>query len=167
LVDKSLDAATSGADTWRNVSTKSNTQEEPMNDDEMEARIRELYQAGDMEAFTQAFREMSAENIVQEWPQSGERLRGRQNVTAVAENYPAGTGTNPKSSLRRIVKPGKAWIIESTIDYGDGIPVSLVSIIELGDDGKIARQTDYFANPFEAPAWRSQWVEKMEPVAVG
>jgi len=138
-----------------------------MNDDEMVARIRALYDAGDMEAFGRALHEMSADDMVQEWPQSGERISGRDNIAAVNQNYPASTGTAPKSSLRRIVKPGEAWVIESTIDYGDGVPVSLVSIIELGAEGKIVRQTDYFANPFEAPAWRSQWVEKMEPVAVG
>jgi hypothetical protein len=37
----------------------------------------------------------------------------------------------------------------------------------MGEDGKIAHQTDYFANPFPAPEWRKKWVEQMEPVAVG
>jgi hypothetical protein len=138
-----------------------------MDDNQMEARIREIYEAGDLEAFGRALFEMSDENIVQEWPQSGERIRGRDNIAAVNQNYPSGSGTNPKASLRRILKPGAAWIIEGTIDYGDGVPVSAVSIIEIGANGKVVRQTDYFANPFEAPAWRSQWVEKMEPVAVG
>ena len=136
-----------------------------MNNDQMAARIRELYENGDMEKFAQAQREMAADDMVQEWPQSGERIRGLKNIEAVNENYPASTGTNPKMTLRRILKPGEAWIIEGTIDYGDGIPVSAVSIIETGADGKIVRQTDYFANPFEAPAWRKKWVEQMEPVA--
>jgi hypothetical protein len=135
-----------------------------MNDDQMAARIRELYENGDMEKFAQAQREMASDDMVQEWPQSGERIRGRANIEAVNQNYPASTGTSPKMELRRILKPGEAWIIEGTIDYGDGIPVSAVSIIETAD-GKIVRQTDYFANPFEAPAWRSKWVEQMEPVA--
>jgi hypothetical protein len=138
-----------------------------MDQSEMEARIRSAYDGGDMEAFARAQDEVSAEDIVQEWPQSGERIRGKENIAAVNQNYPSSTGTTPKSSLRRILKPGEAWVIESTIDYGDGIPVSLVSIIETNVDGKIVRQTDYFANPFEAPAWRAKWVEKMEPVAVG
>jgi hypothetical protein len=135
-----------------------------MNDDQMAARIRELYENGDMEKFAQAQREMASDDMVQEWPQSGERIRGRANIEAVNQNYPASTGTSPKMELRRILKPGEAWVIEGTIDYGDGIPVSAVSIIETAD-GKIVRQTDYFANPFEAPAWRSKWVEQMEPVA--
>lgn len=138
-----------------------------MNDDEMVARIRGLYESGDMEAVARAQMEMAAEDIVQEWPQSGERIRGLDNVAAVARNYPAGSGTSPTAKLRRILKPGEAWVIESTIDYGDGIPVGMVSIIETNDAGKVIRQTDYFASPFEAPAWRSQWVERMEPVAVG
>jgi hypothetical protein len=138
-----------------------------MDDNAMVARIRAIFDEGDMEAFSRALYEMSAQDMVQEWPQSGERIRGRDNIAAVNQNYPASTGTAPKSSLRRILKPGEAWIIESTIDYGDGVPVSLVSIIETGADGKISRETDYFANPFDAPAWRSQWVEKMEPVGVG
>jgi hypothetical protein len=138
-----------------------------MNNDQMAKRIRELYENGDMENFAKAQREMASDDMVQEWPQSGERIRGLANIEAVNRNYPASTGTSPKMELRRILKPGEAWIIEGTIDYGDGIPVSAVSIIEMGAAGKIVRQTDYFANPFEAPAWRSKWVEKMEPAGVG
>ena len=137
-----------------------------MNNDQMAERIREIYKSGDMEAFGRAQYEMAADDMVQEWPQSGERIRGRDNIAAVNKNYPASTGTAPKAELRRIMKPGEAWVIEATIDYGDGTPVSAVSIIETGADGKVIRQTDYFANPFEAPEWRSQWVERMEPAGV-
>jgi hypothetical protein len=137
-----------------------------MNNDQMAARIRELYESGDIQQFAQAQEEMSADDIVQEWPQSGERIRGRKNIAAVNSNYPAMSGTTPSMKLRRILKPGEAWVIEGTIDYGDGIPVSSVSIIETGADGKIVRMTQYFANPFEAPAWRSKWVERMEPAGV-
>jgi hypothetical protein len=68
--------------------------------------------------------------------------------------------------LRRLLKLGEAWVIEGTIDYGDGTPVSAVSIIETGAVGKVIRRTDYFANPFAALAWRSRWVERMEPAGV-
>jgi hypothetical protein len=120
-----------------------------------------------MEQLARSQYEMAADEIVQEWPQSGERIRGKDNIRAVNENYPASTGTNPKAALRRILEPGEAWVVESTIDYGDGTPVSMVSIIETGADGKVIRETDYFANPFAAPDWRKKWVEQMEPVAVG
>jgi hypothetical protein len=135
-----------------------------MNDQEMEKRIREVYELDDMEAFGAAQYEMSAEDLVYEFPQSGERFRGRDNIQAMNKSYPASTGTTPRSTLRRIVKPGDAWVIEGTIDYGDGTPVSVVSIIETGADGKIIRQTDYFANPFDAPDWRKQYAERSDPV---
>ena len=138
-----------------------------MNDDEMVERMRELFERGDMEGFAKAQFEMSADDMVQEWPQSGERIRGRDTIAQLNQNYTAGSGTEPKMTLRRILKPGDAWIIEGTIDYGDGTPVSAISIIEMNADGKIFRQTDYFANPFEAPEWRRQWVERMEPAGVG
>jgi hypothetical protein len=137
-----------------------------MNNDEMAKRIRDVYESGDIQKMSQAQNEMAAENIVQEWPQSGERIRGKKNIAAVNSNYQGSTGTSPKMKLRRILKPGEAWVIEGTIDYGDGTPVSSVSIIETGADGKVIRMTDYFANPFEAPAWRSKWVERMEAVKV-
>ena len=132
-----------------------------MNDDEMAARIREVYDGGDMEALGQAQYEMAADDMVNEFPQSGERFRGRDNIAAMNRAYPGGSGTAPKGTLRRILKPGEAWVVEGTIDYGDGIPVSSISIIETGSDGKVVHQTDYFANPFEAPEWRRPFREPM------
>lgn len=133
----------------------------------MERRIRSVIETGDLETYSQAQFEMQAEDAVQEWPQSGERIRGRDNIKAINDNYPASTGTSPTVSLRRILQPGKAWVIESVIDYGDGVPVSFVAIVETNDEGKVSRETDYFASPFEAPEWRKQWVEQMEPMKVG
>jgi hypothetical protein len=121
-----------------------------MNNDEMEQRIRTAF-GTDMQAFAQAQLEMAADDMVQEWPQSGERIHGLENLRAVGENYATATGTSPKMTLRRILQPGKAWVIEGVIDYGDGVPVSAVSIIETNEAGKITHETDYFANPFEAP----------------
>lgn len=136
-----------------------------MDDSQMEARIRELYAGGDLAEFAKVQHEMMADDFVQEWPQSGERIRGRDNVDELNQSYEGSTGTAPKISLRRIIKPGEAWVIEGTIDYGDGIPVSSVSIFEVDGEGKVRRETDYFANPFEPPAWRSHLVERMEPEA--
>lgn len=138
-----------------------------MGNDEMEQRIRAIYEAGEVEELGRALYDMQTEDAVQEWPQSGERIRGRDNIRAINENYPGGTGSRPKITLRRIMQPGTAWTIESVIDYGDGVPVSAVSIIETNEDGKVTRSTDYFANPFEAPEWRKQWVEASEPAKVG
>jgi hypothetical protein len=140
-------------------------QEAHVNNDEMAARIRKLFEDSDLEAYSKAQYEMSADDVVNEFPQSGEVFRGRDKIAAMNSSYSGSTGTAPKATLRRILKPGEAWVIESTIDYGDGTPVSSISIIETGPDGKVVRQTDYFANPFEAPAWRTQYAEPRQTVA--
>jgi hypothetical protein len=51
-------------------------------------------------------------------------------------------------------------VMEAELAYADGSLFHGVSILELRD-GKIARETDYFAEPFDPPQWRSQWVERM------
>jgi ketosteroid isomerase-like protein len=123
-------------------------------------RIKGLIEQGDLDSLSKGMYELQADDFVEEWPQSGERIRGRDNSKAINDNYPQMTGSNPKMKLRRITGEGSVWVAEGTIDYGDGTPISYVGITELRD-GKIARITEYFANPFEAPAWRSKWVEKM------
>lgn len=138
-----------------------------MDNDAMERKLRDLYTSGDIQELARQVAELGSDDMVQEWPQSGERIRGRDNIVTVNQQYEGATGTAPSLTLRRIVKPGDAWIVEGTIDYGDGTPVSLVSIFETDDDGKVTRETDYFANPFDAPEWRRQWVEEMEPAQAG
>jgi hypothetical protein len=83
----------------------------------------------------------------------------------LAESYAEKSGTNPKFSYKRMIGGDDLYVIEATIDYGDGVPVSYVGIGEL-HDGKIVRITEYFANPFDAPAWRAGFVERMEPAKV-
>lgn len=138
-----------------------------MDNEAMERKLRDLYSSGDPQELARQISEMAADDMIQEWPQSGERIRGRANIIAVNEKYEGATGTAPSLTLRRIVKPGEAWVVEGTIDYGDGTPVSIVSILETDAEGKVTRETDYFGNPFEAPAWRRQLVEQMEPAAAG
>ena len=99
------------------------------------------------------------EDYVMEMPQSGERFRGRENMRAFQEAHPT-----PPSSLqvcRVLIKEG-LWVVEGVIDYGDGRVLDFVVISELRD-GKMWRDRWYFAEPFEAPEWRAQWVERMEP----
>jgi hypothetical protein len=100
-----------------------------------------------------------ADDAVVEWPQSGERMVSKQACTLVYQNYPGGP---PTYVLGRVSGGGDLFVAESTGQYGPD-KVHAVSIVEFRD-GKIAKQTDYFASPFEAPAWRSEWVERMEPV---
>ena len=123
-------------------------------------RLRALFEQESIDELARAVYDASADDLVQEWPQSGERIRGRDNAKAINDNYPEMTGTSPKFSLRRVSGEGAHWIVEGTIDYGDGTPVSYVGVTELRD-GKIVAVTEYFANPFEAPDWRAKWVERI------
>jgi hypothetical protein len=123
-------------------------------------RLRAIFETGSLVEVAREQYDLTADDFVEEWPQSGERIRGRDNAKAINDNYPQMTGTTPKLTLRRISGEGAHWAIEGTIDYGDGTPVSFVGIAELRD-GKLVRMTEYFGSPFEAPAWRSKWVERM------
>ena len=97
------------------------------------------------------------EDYVMEMPQSGERIRGRDKMREFQEDYPS----PPTIQLRRVVVREGLWVIEGVNDYGGGRVFSIVAIFELRD-GKIWRDTRYYAEPFEAPQWRAQFVERME-----
>ena len=129
---------------------------------EMAAAFEAALQTGDFEQVGKLTQEYATDDFVQEWPQSGERLTKEASMR-IGESYQEKTGTSPKFTYKRMLGGGDVFVIEGTIDYGDGIPVSYVGIGELRD-GKVAKMTEYFANPFEAPAWRADFVEKMEPV---
>ena len=131
---------------------------------EMAARFDEVLRAGDYGKVGELIQEYAADDFVEEWPQSGERLT-KAAAIKIGENYPEMSGKSPTFAYRRMLGSGDMFIVEGTVDYGDGIPVNYVGIGELSD-GKITRMTEYFANPFEAPAWRADYVEHMEPVGV-
>ena len=131
---------------------------------ELAAKVEEALQAGDFGALTRLAQEYSTDDFVQEWPQSGERLN-KANSIRLSEHYGEMTGTAPKFTYHGMLGGGDVFVIRGTIDYGDGVPVSYVGIGETRD-GKVAKMTEYFANPFEAPAWRADFVEKMEPSGV-
>lgn len=99
-------------------------------------------------------------DFVMEMPQSGERVRGRDAMRRLQEEYPVKGG--PAVTLRRVVGAGRTWVVEATSDYGDGRPVHVVVIMELDGDGLISRETRYYAEGFEAPAWRSELVEPID-----
>ena len=103
--------------------------------------------------------ELASDDFVQEWPQSGERLR-KEGSKKINEQYADKTGNSPKMDLRGIRESGDLVVIEGTIDYGNGVPVSYVGIAEF-EGGKVRHITEYFADPFEAPAWRAPFVEQM------
>jgi hypothetical protein len=130
----------------------------------MAAAFDEVLKSGDFGRMSELIKEFATDDFVEEWPQSGERLTKAASIKMV-DAYPEMSGRSPKFTYRRMLGGGDTFVIEGTIDYGDGIPVSYVGVGE-ARDGKIAKMTEYFANPFEAPAWRADFVERMEPASV-
>jgi ketosteroid isomerase-like protein len=96
------------------------------------------------------------EDAVLDYPQSGERTRGRRNI----EKQRAIQPSKKRFTIRRIIGGGDLWVTELILSY-DGKPSYTVSIMEFSGD-KVARETQYFADPFEASTWRAPWVERME-----
>ena len=90
------------------------------------------FDANDFEEEHQTYRE----DGVLEYPQSGERIRGRRDIQA----------------------SGDLWVTEFVLTY-DGQPVYTVRIMEF-EDGKVARETQYFGDPFDPGPSRAQWVER-------
>jgi hypothetical protein len=125
----------------------------------MAAAFEAVLRSGDFGRLSPLIQEWATDDFVEEWPQSGERLTKAASMK-LAESYPEMSGTSPKFTYRRMLGGGDLFVLEGTIDYGDGIPVSYVAVGEVRD-GKVARMTEYFANPFEAPAWRAGFVERM------
>lgn len=94
-----------------------------------------------------------AEDAVLEYPQSGERFRGRRNIQGQRGHHPA----RREFLVRRVRGSGDLWITELIITY-DGKPYDTVSIMEFRE-ASVVRETQYFAEPFAAAAWRAQWAE--------
>lgn len=95
-------------------------------------------------------------DAVLEYPQSGERIRGRDSIQASREAQP----NAKRFTVRRILGGGDLWISELVLTY-DGQPSYVVSIMEFVD-GEVVRETQYFGDPFSPGPSRAQWVEPME-----
>jgi hypothetical protein len=96
------------------------------------------------------------DDAICDYPQSGERILGRSNLQALRSHHP---GKPSGFNVKRILGSGDLWITEYTITY-QGRRAHTVSIMEFRN-GKVVHETQYFADPFEAPAWRSQWVQRI------
>ena len=95
------------------------------------------------------------DDAVLEYPQSGERILGRHNIQASRAAQP----NYKRFTVRRIVGAGDFWVTEFTLAY-DGRPSYAVSIMEFSG-GKVVRETQYFADPFDPGPSRARWTEPM------
>jgi hypothetical protein len=96
-----------------------------------------------------------ATDAILDYPQSGERFLGRAKISAQRGGHPA----SRHFTVQRITGHGDLWVSECIITY-DGVPTHSVSIMEIADE-HVAHETQYFADPFGAPAWRASLAEPM------
>jgi ketosteroid isomerase-like protein len=99
--------------------------------------------------------EIYHDDAVLEYPQSGERIRGRRNIQASRSAQP----NQKRFTVRRVLGAGDLWVSEFILTY-DGLPSYTVSIMEFRD-GKVARETQYFGDPFKPGPSRARWVERI------
>ena len=109
------------------------------------------------------------------YPQSRERIRGDANDQAIADNYPGGMPlvdstrivgsedhwvVTPSYTVERVAGSGDSWWVEARMVYPDGRFWFTAMLLDIRD-GKIWRETTYWAEPFESPEWRAAWVERI------
>src|ERR671937_1072312 len=110
------------------------------------------------------------------WPQSGEQVFSSRDFHTIIDNYPGGHATTrirrivgsedrwvvtPGNTVLRIAGSGDFWWGEWSVTYPDGRSYLCIDLMELRD-GKVWRETVYWAEPFEAPDWRREWV-RLDP----
>ena len=97
-----------------------------------------------------------ADDAVRQWPQSGERIVGRERIETVESHF-----VGLRLGLGRRLQVGENVVVEWTTDYGDGRLYRNVSIAEL-EGGVAVRVTDYWGEPVTAPDWRAALSEALE-----
>lgn len=107
--------------------------------------------AGDFAAEHDIYRE----DAMLDYPQSGERIRGRENIRESRHVQPS----KKRFAVRRIIGSGDLWITELVLTYDDA-PSYVVSIMEFRD-GLVAHETQYFAERFEPGPSRAHLVEQI------
>jgi len=126
-----------------------------MGDDDVRVALQRHWAASDGNDFATEHQIYRADAVL-EYPQSGERIRGRANIEASRAAKP----NAKRFTVRRMLGGGDLWISELVLTY-DGQPFYVVSIMEF-EAGEVARETQYFGDPFEPGPSRAQWVERME-----
>ena len=126
-----------------------------MSDDDVRAALQRHWDASDANDFATEH-QIYRDDAVLEYPQSGERIRGRANIEASRAAQP----NTKRFTVRRMLGGGDLWLSELVLTY-DGQPFYVVSVMEL-EGGEVVRETQYFSDPFEPGPSRAQFVERME-----
>ena len=131
-----------------------------MDDRMVRAALQRHWDASDANDFA-AEHEIYREDAVLDYPQSGERIRGRHNIEESRFVQP----NKKRFTVRRIIGGGSLWITEFVLSY-DGIPSYAVSIMEFRD-GLVTNETQYFADRFDPAASRAHLVERAGEIVSG
>ena len=126
-----------------------------MRDDEMRSALQRHWQASDANDFA-AEHQIYEDHAILDYPQSGERIRGRERIQASRAAQPS----KKRFSVRRILGGGGLWISELILTY-DERPSYVVSVMEF-EGGEVVHETQYFGDPFEPGPSRAQWAERMD-----
>ncbi len=121
-------------------------------DSETRARIADHWQASELGDIDSEHAIYAADAIL-DYPQSGERFRGRSRIREQRGGHPA----ERHFAIVRILGSGDLWVSECVITY-DGVPTNTVSIMEFAE-GLVTHETQYFADPFPAPPARASLAE--------
>lgn len=104
-----------------------------------------------------AVAELLHDEFTLEWHQSGERIRGRENFEKINAYYP--TEGTWHFTINHIVAEGE--MVVTDVSVTDGARNDRVITFSTVRDGKIWKQVEFWPEPFQAPEWRKQWVEKI------
>ena len=145
----------------------------PLSNEEVIRRYVDAHQHHDLDALAT----LRAPGWVEDWPQSGERVRGHDNDAAIMRNWPGGepdpgdihvVGSEdrwvmtPSWTYERIAGSGEAWFTDAMARYPDGSTWFAAGIFEVRD-GQVQREKWIFGPKLDAPDWRAQWVERYDP----
>lgn len=139
-------------------------------------KLRQLYEilaSGRVEQLG----EVMAEDVVSEYPQSGERLVGVKNIGDMIANYPGGPldmnaemeivagdeehyMLTPTFNVVRVQGSGDTLVGTQRAKYPDGTVWWIISVVHF-HEGRIVRAQQFFAPEFEAPEWRKKYAEQI------
>jgi hypothetical protein len=145
----------------------------PLNNRLVAERLARAIETQDMDVFLEVY----DRDVVVSYPQSGETIRGIDNYRAMLANYPGGLALAEVSDVHgqgedvlvtsslpfgmpivSVSGADDSFILEGVGDYGDDGVFNIAGIVEI-DNGKVTKETWYFAAQFDAPAWRAPFVE--------
>jgi hypothetical protein len=139
---------------WSRSDSRKPNREGEMDDRTVRAALERHWDASDASDF-KVEHEIYREDAVLDYPQSGERIRGRRNIQESRSVQP----NKKRFTVRRMIGSGDLWVTEFVLTY-DGIPSYTVSIMEFRE-GLVAHETQYFADRFDPGPSRAHLVERM------